>query len=137
MDEDLFQIFESYPEFKDVFQVRALRRYHYMSKIKRQYKKILLNKFWKNDTSNEFLSGFLKFKRARLVEEFIPYNKLVMQQIGSEDEFSIKNSRETNLFRREQRELRKAKFLQAQIQDLKAFSMQGMIHIIETLRSLD
>lgn len=93
MDEDLFLIFESYPEFKDVFQVRALRRYHYMSKIKRQYKKILLNKFWNKDGSNDFLSEFLKFKRARLVEEFIPYEKLAVQQIASEDEFSIKNSR--------------------------------------------
>ena len=34
-DNDLNNIFEQYAEFKDVFKVRALKRYHYLTKLRK------------------------------------------------------------------------------------------------------
>ena len=48
-----------------------------------------------------FLNEYMKFKRPRLVEEYIPYETLVMDQIGSEDEYPMKYSRENNQHRRQ------------------------------------
>ena len=36
-DDEFKDILETYPEFQDVLKIRALRRYHYLTRLRRQY----------------------------------------------------------------------------------------------------
>ena len=61
------------------------------------------------------------------------YESLAVKPICSEDEISIQNSREMNALRKDQKLLRRAKFLKKQIRDLKEFTVEGMSSILETI----
>ena len=76
-------------------------------------------------------------KRARLIEENIPYEKLALERICSEDEINLGYAKEINAHRKDQKLLKKAKFLSQQIKDIKRFSMVGMQSILDTIKSLD
>lgn len=142
-DEDLSTILESYPEFADVLKVRALRRYHYLTKIRRQYQAIIKddeNKKLKAKSIKRIL-GFSQYKlnlnREKLVEVKLNYETLALKNICSDDEIPIHHSRDVNILKRQQKLLKKAKFLKRQISDLKQFSLFGMGSILETLSSID
>ena len=76
-------------------------------------------------------------KKPRLIQESMPFETLALEHICSEDEVPISQTREFNELRTQQKLMKNAKFLRAQIKDLKFLSMTGMKSILEALELVD
>lgn len=103
-DKYIRDIFERFPEFENVFRVRALRRHHYFRRLRRQIDKVKQLKLkynWsrslkRNSQNPELLNkcffgltdNLKDCERARLVEENIKYDDLAVKDNFSDNEIS-------------------------------------------------
>ena len=135
----LQEIFEAYPEFKNVLKIRALRRHHYIRKLKKQQMQFLKLRNTKSSYKNakQFAEDILSIKKVRLVEDKIPYEDLAVLDNFSADETTFSLNRQNIKEKKDRKALIKAKQLKNQLEDLKRFSVDGMKAIIETINAID
>ena len=88
-----------------MIKTRALRRFRYMTKLRRSYK--FLSKTIDKKDPESILFGYsrkvMDIKRPKLVEEGIPYELLAAEHVCSDDEIPLSRSRETISLRNDQR----------------------------------
>ena len=142
----LLEIFDDFPDFKSLLQIRALRRQHYFKRIRDQLSKMVKvrkNKKaftigqGKDSVNNIFNKDLLSQKKARLIEDKIPYEDLVIQNNFSEDEgtfdLHMNNIRERNNTVGIQK-VRKFEKVFHGVRDVSMRSMQG---VVDTMASID
>ena len=120
-DRYLTQIFDRFPEFKEVLQIRAMRRHHYFRKLRHQQANALYlrEKYW--DDYERFKTGMMKLKKARLTEESMQYDDLVVLDNFSEDETTFALDRANIKGRKDKSVLKKSKILKQQVEEMKQF----------------
>lgn len=116
-DKYLNEIFEKFPDFKNILQIRALRRHHYFRKLKNQQKYLLelRNKRQeskaKGDENYQISDELLSLKKARLTEDKMSYEDLAVQENFSDDEITFALNRQNIKDRKDKIALQKAKIL--------------------------
>ena len=79
----------------------------------------------------------LKIKKVRLIEDKLPYEDLAVMENFSEDEITFELNRKIIKEKKDKIALKKARKLEAQLQDLKHFSIEAMKVIVDTIKSID
>ena len=110
-DRYLCQIFDRFPEFKEVLQIRAMRRHHYFRKLRRQQASVRQIREKHQDNYEAFQKEMLNFKKARLTEENMQYEDLAVKDLFSEDEITYAWDRANIKGRKDKAILKKTKFL--------------------------
>ena len=110
----------SYPEFKSMLQIRALRRHHYFRKLKHQTVKLI--KLRNTPTfdfntdeaqmNKQIITELVKTKKVRLIEDKLPYEDLAILENFSEDEKTIEHSRKIEREKSDKLSLKKARMLE-------------------------
>jgi sulfur transfer complex TusBCD TusB component (DsrH family) len=89
VDDALDNIFDSFPDFQKIFELRALRRQHYFKKLKnqmREFTKIKEDEDSRELSFDQSMERKCAVKKARLVEDQMSYEELIMQENFSEHE---------------------------------------------------
>ena len=122
-DTYLYDIFQNFPEFKDVLQIRALRRHHYFRKLKNQQQQLLKIREMSDEMEAEGLgddpesnkkitNALLGIKKARLIEDKMSYEELAVLENFSEDEITFELNRQIIKDRKDKIALQKARKLE-------------------------
>lgn len=96
-DKYLQEIFGNFPIFQDVLKVRALRRHHYLRKLKDQQQHLVQfhvqtkgkDKEAIEKMMDEMHQALLTHKKARLIEDKMSYEDLAVMQNFDEDEVTF------------------------------------------------
>lgn len=120
-------MFNDFPEFKKVLQVRALRRHHYLRKIKKQQLKLMDIRKENSPRQSGLMqrdisSRMLELKKERLIEEKMSYEELIMEFIMEKnydpDEITLSLDRKIVKEKRELMCLHQVKKMERQIVEL-------------------
>lgn len=123
--------------------MRALRRHHYLRKIKRQQLNMKEIKERQAGGRNsqvglaEISNHMMELKKARLVEEGMSYEELIMEQNFSEDEVTFTLNRRLVKEKKELMCLHQVKRMERQTLELMEETAKGMQAMIETIHSID
>lgn len=135
-------MFEDFPDFKRVLQIRALRRHHYLRKIKRQQHTLNnIRMVGKPNRNGEILwdisMQMLEMKKARLVEEQMNYEELVMEENFSDDEITATLNRRLLKERTQLLCLQQVRRMENQFRDIVGETSNGMKAVIDTIHAID
>lgn len=112
-----------FPDFKNMLQVRSLRRQHYFKRLKDQQKHLIAMRgneefdFNSEDPAmNKMITNkLLKIKKVRLIEDRLPYEDLAVMENFSEDEITFELNRKIIKEKKDKIALKKARKLEAQL----------------------